>query len=123
MSRLSSSMLEISEGRSARIDVARGRCYNAVHVRTGNTGLKYSSNQDDIRQKFTGYQKDEETGLDFAVAQMLHKMEKGRRDGSPRLLKYWWPGTGSNRRHADFQSAALPTELPGRNRVFRRRNP
>ena len=27
---------------------------------------------------------------------------------------YWWPGTESNCRHADFQSAALPTELPGR---------
>jgi hypothetical protein len=26
---------------------------------------------------------------------------------------YWWPETGSNRRHADFQSAALPTELSG----------
>src|SRR5437867_1072713 len=25
----------------------------------------------------------------------------------------WWPGTELNRRHADFQSAALPTELPG----------
>ena len=25
----------------------------------------------------------------------------------------WCPGTESNRRHADFQSAALPTELPG----------
>ncbi len=24
-----------------------------------------------------------------------------------------WPGTELNRRHADFQSAALPTELPG----------
>src|ERR1041385_2443410 len=24
-----------------------------------------------------------------------------------------WPGAESNRRHADFQSAALPTELPG----------
>src|SRR5688572_20280308 len=28
--------------------------------------------------------------------------------------KDWWPGTESNRRHADFQSAALPAELPGR---------
>src|SRR5215218_501359 len=26
----------------------------------------------------------------------------------------WCPGTGSNRRHRDFQSRALPTELPGR---------
>ena len=25
---------------------------------------------------------------------------------------YWWLGTESNCRHADFQSAALPTELP-----------
>src|SRR3954465_3384850 len=25
-----------------------------------------------------------------------------------------WPGAESNCRHADFQSAALPTELPGR---------
>ena len=30
----------------------------------------------------------------------------------------WWLGTESNRRHADFQSAALPTELPSRLRKF-----
>jgi len=44
--------------------------YAGVGGRTGDTGLKYSSNQDDIRQKFTGYQKDKETGLDFAEARM-----------------------------------------------------
>ena len=33
--------------------------------------------------------------------------------GPCNLLKGWWPGAESNRRHADFQSAALPTELPG----------
>jgi hypothetical protein len=27
----------------------------------------------------------------------------------------WWPGAGLNRRHYDFQSYALPTELPSRN--------
>jgi hypothetical protein len=26
----------------------------------------------------------------------------------------WWLGTESNRRHEDFQSSALPTELPSR---------
>ena len=26
----------------------------------------------------------------------------------------WWLGAGSNRRHKDFQSSALPTELPSR---------
>ena len=30
------------------------------------------------------------------------------------LRGVWWPGAESNCRHADFQSAALPTELPGR---------
>ena len=28
-----------------------------------------------------------------------------------------WPGTESNCRHEDFQSSALPTELPGRTEV------
>ena len=30
------------------------------------------------------------------------------------LLKEWCPGAESNHRHEDFQSTALPTELPGR---------
>ena len=32
----------------------------------------------------------------------------------------WWPRPGSNRRHADFQSAALPTELPSHRAEIRR---
>ena len=28
----------------------------------------------------------------------------------------WWPRPGSNRRHTDFQSVALPTELPSHGR-------
>ena len=30
------------------------------------------------------------------------------------LCFYWCPGAESNHRHEDFQSSALPTELPGR---------
>jgi len=37
-----------------------------VGNRTGDTGLKYSMPGDNVRQKFTGYQKDNETQLDFA---------------------------------------------------------
>src|SRR5690606_5688293 len=50
---------------------------------------------------------------------------QARRDSNPQppvletgalpieLRTYAWPGTESNRRHHDFQSCALPTELPG----------
>ncbi len=44
----------------------------------------------------------------------LGRGRKGLLFSSPKLLNLWWLGTGSNRRHADFQSAALPTELPSR---------
>ena len=32
------------------------------------------------------------------------------------LERNWWPRPGSNRRHTDFQSVALPTELPSHGR-------
>lgn len=41
-----------------------------VNVGGRSTNLNYGTSEDDIRQKFTGYQKDKETGLDFAEARM-----------------------------------------------------
>ena len=42
----------------------------------------------------------------------------GLNENSRLCGKFWWPRAELNRRHADFQSAALPTELPGRGRVL-----
>ena len=36
----------------------------------------------------------------------------------PYRMKKWWPGAESNCRHVDFQSTALPTELPGRRAAY-----
>ncbi len=44
--------------------------YLGVGGRTGDSGQKYSASADDLRQRFTGYQKDSETSLDFAEARM-----------------------------------------------------
>ena len=41
------------------------------------------------------------------------RTHQGRIVKNRRVGEKWCPGTESNRRHADFQSAALPTELPG----------
>ena len=39
--------------------------------------------------------------------------EYAKRQDVSRATRRWWPGTESNCRHRDFQSRALPTELPG----------
>lgn len=47
----------------------------------------------------------------------------GRNVAAPReamRAKAWCPGAGSNHRHCDFQSHALPTELPGHFRTRER---
>jgi RHS repeat-associated protein len=41
-----------------------------INVGERSNNLKYGTTADNVRQKFTGYQKDDETGLDFAEARM-----------------------------------------------------
>ena len=44
------------------------------------------------------------------------KQKRPKTLGKPRISGHFikWSGPGSNRRHMDFQSIALPTELPDR---------
>lgn len=49
----------------------------------------------------------------------LHSEKDPLKDGFASYCFIWWPGTESNCRHGDFQSPALPTELPGlKNRLY-----
>lgn len=48
---------------------------------------------------------------------MIFKIEKPAKH-MPNGFKFWWPGAESNRRHKDFQSSALPTELPGLEKII-----
>ena len=41
-----------------------------------------------------------------------NRLWEGLHGVSKLLQRSWWEGTESNRRHEDFQSSALPTELP-----------
>src|SRR6266516_7964126 len=55
------------------------------------------------------------TSTHLQPAASLSSLQTGcRRSNSPAAEASLWPGAESNCRHADFQSAALPTELPGR---------
>src|SRR5437762_244894 len=56
-------------------------------------------------------------GVDKPATQPVSDDADGPEIGS--IRKEWWAGTGLNRRHQDFQSCALPTELPAHHEVAR----
>jgi hypothetical protein len=66
----------------------------------------------------------------FCAGQAFRSLTQNSRKGlfekypaNAKSLILWWPGTESNRRHEDFQSSALPTELPGLDYQYSRRRP
>ncbi len=62
---------DIGQVRSRRDFLPFGEEINVgIDGRTGESGQGYSVPTDGVRQKFTGYQKDTETSLDFAEARM-----------------------------------------------------
>jgi hypothetical protein len=57
-------------------------------------------------------QKEGNKGVEVCLS--IHKTQKGRISATFKA----WCGAGLNRRHMDFQSIALPTELPHRLPLF-----
>jgi hypothetical protein len=53
---------------------------------------------------------------------VLYHLSYGPSGSRSERLHVAWPGAESNRRHHDFQSCALPTELPGRDHSRRNKN-
>lgn len=107
--------------------------------RTGDGGQGYSSSNDKVRQKFTGYQKDTETGLDFAEVRMYENrfgrftavdplLASGKSAtpqsfnryvyvvnnpialSDPSGLDPWWKGNCSNGRCEYRESKGKPTD-------------
>src|SRR5690606_34640573 len=75
--------------------------------------------------RIRGHRAGSDFGLDAAAVDctragraMGHRGQQKTRNGCGFLRHFgllkWWPGRESNPRHGDFQSPALPTELPGR---------
>jgi hypothetical protein len=56
------------------------------------------------------------------MLQLLHSFVTNERSLCENKLLKGWLGTESNRRHKDFQSFALPTELPSRIKLFKWRS-
>ena len=110
---------------------------NVGASRTASLG--YSTSQDDLRQKFTGYQKDSETQLDFAEARMYENrfgrftavdplLASGRSANPQTFNRYayvinsplsltdpsgmdpWWKGNCSNGRSEYKESKESPGE-------------
>jgi hypothetical protein len=53
-------------------------------------------------------------GRSAADEDRVARKQKRQPEGWRFCFSYsWWPGAESNHRHKDFQSSALPTELPG----------
>ena len=60
----------------------------------------------------------EASGEGRTISSLLSTTSNTSADNGGRLRRgSWCPGAGSNHRHCDFQSHALPTELPGRSLV------
>jgi hypothetical protein len=69
------------------------------------------TDRDGIPSKGFGGRREQMTDGNFAAVDLRFALGSGSSPIS--VEEKWCPGAGSNHRHCDFQSHALPTELPG----------
>ncbi len=90
---------------------AGSKALSEIHSHRGRTGRYRCRHEAKSRRRAL---RRPESGRDLAASSEVMITRKCESVATATTLSEKWLGTESNRRHADFQSAALPTELPSR---------
>ena len=93
---------------TAREDGAPLRAYITSSLYSSDLRFRIELNLNGIHQSTSS----DVVNQQVHIRTLLMKLTK-QREAELGVWCWMWPGTESNRRHEDFQSSALPTELPG----------
>ena len=95
--------------------LVEARAYTAATAR-----IRFAQGDEDVRREVLSAVLCNLSLQDGEIAsyQWKRPFEVLEKDPKGAFIHQWWPETDLNRRHGDFQSPALPTELPGRVQTY-----